>query len=166
MWFFGFFKQGIKMSMQMKTTIISALAVMSAVLAVSIPAQAADTQVMLPIAGAMAANDAQGRLGDGVKFYFAGQPTPMVLKVLGTDTTSLRTNAFGKTNEKACNWVFLSDLLSLQKRAKELGANAVINIVNNYKNIPNPSATEFECHVGAIMAGVAFKADFVTIADK
>jgi hypothetical protein len=28
------------------------------------------------------------------------------------------------------------------------------------------SQTEFECHAGALMAGVALKGDFVKIADK
>ncbi|MFZ6751405.1 excinuclease ATPase subunit [Undibacterium sp. Ren11W] len=129
-------------------------------------AQASDNKFMMPIAAAMAANDAPTRLGDTVKFYFGNQPTPKVIKKLGSDTTSQKTNAFAKSNEKACNWVFLSDMLSLQRRAKELGANAVVNIVSNYDHVENSSETEFECHVGAIMAGVAFKADFVTIADQ
>jgi uncharacterized protein YbjQ (UPF0145 family) len=127
--------------------------------------QARDTKLMLPIADAMASNDAKDRLGDSVKFFFARQPTPKVLAHLGKDKVSLKTNAFGKSNETACNWVFLSDMLQLQKHAREMGANAVINITSNYDNIENPSATEFECHVGAIMAGVAFKAEFVKIAD-
>jgi uncharacterized protein YbjQ (UPF0145 family) len=144
--------------------IISTVAVLGAVFAV--PAHASDNKVMMPIAGAMADNNAQGRLGDTVKFYFGNQPTPKVLQKLGSDTTSQKTNAFAKTNAKACNWVFLSDMLALEKRAKELGANAVVNIVSNYDNVENSSATEFECHVGGIMAGVAFKADFVKISDK
>lgn len=144
--------------------IISAMMVLGAVMAA--PAQASDNKVMMPIAAAMNDNNAQGRLGDSVKFYFGNQPTPKVLEKLGRDTTSQKTNAFAKSNEKACNWVFLSDMISLQKRAKELGANAVINIVSNYDNIENSSTTEFECHVGGIMAGVAFKAEFVKIADK
>jgi uncharacterized protein YbjQ (UPF0145 family) len=144
--------------------VISIMIVMGAIFAM--PAQAADNKYMMPIDAAMAANDAQSRLGDSVKFYFGKQVTPTVLKKIASDTTSLKTNAFGKSNEKACNWVFLSDMLSLQKRAKELGANAVINIVSNYNHVENSSETEFECHVGAIMAGVAFKADFVTIAEK
>jgi uncharacterized protein YbjQ (UPF0145 family) len=144
--------------------VISMMAVLGAILA--LPAQASDNKYMMPIDTAMAANDAQARLGDTVKFYFGKQSTPKVLKKLGSDTTSQKTNAFGKSNDKACNWVFLSDMLSLQKRAKELGANAVINIVSNYNNIENSSETEFECHVGALMAGVAFKADFVTITEK
>ena len=148
-----------------KLMIIASLFTLAGVLT-ALPAQANDTKVMLPIAGAMAANDAQARLGNSVKFYFAGQPTPEIIKKIATDKVSLRTNAAFKSNEKACNWVFLSDLLELQKQALEMGANAVVNITNNYNNIENPNATDFECHVGAIMAGVAFKAEFVTISDK
>lgn len=139
-------------------TLVLALAAIHAV-----PAQASDNKVILPIAAAIAENDAQAKLGDSVKFYFGNQPTPKVLERLGVDKTSQKTNAFGKSNEKACNWVFLSDMLALQKRAKQLGANAVINIVSNYGNVEWSSNTEFECHVGAIMAGVAFKGEFVRI---
>jgi uncharacterized protein YbjQ (UPF0145 family) len=147
----------------MKNLLIAILAIAS--LAAG-SAQAEDKMVMLPVAGAMAANDAQSRLGDNVKFYFGDQPTPTVIQRIATDTVSLRTNAFGKSDAKACNWVFLSDMIELKKRAVEMGANAVINITNNWENAPRPNATEFECHVGAIMAGVAFKAEFVKIADK
>src|SRR5471032_2051587 len=138
--------------------------VLAASLAAALPAQASDTVVMLPIAGAMAANDAQSRLGDTVKFYFGDQPTPEVLNTITTDKTSLRTNGFGKSNEKSCNWVFLSAMLQLQKRATEVGANAVVHIVSNYNNKEMSSVTEFECHAGAIMSGVAFKGDFVKLA--
>ncbi|MBI3285470.1 MAG: excinuclease ATPase subunit [Burkholderiales bacterium] len=146
--------------------IISTVIVSGAMMASAVSAQASDNKVLLPIAGAMAANDAQSRLGDSVKFYFGNQPTPKVLEKIAIDKTSLKTNSFAKSNEKACNWVFLSDLLQLQKRAKELGANAVIQIVSNYDNVEYSSDTEFECHVGGIMAGVAFKGEFVKIADK
>ncbi|SFU77668.1 excinuclease ATPase subunit [Pseudoduganella namucuonensis] len=140
-----------------------AVAVLSLALAAAMPAQARDTKLMLPIAGAMADNDAKGRLGDSVQFFFGDQPTPKVVERLVTDSTSQKTNSFGKTPERACNWAFLSAMLQLQKRAHSVGANAVINIVSNYKNVPMSSATEYECHDGAIMSGVAFKADFVKI---
>ncbi|MYM25724.1 excinuclease ATPase subunit [Duganella sp. FT135W] len=130
----------------------------------SFSAQAADTMLKLPIAGAMSANDAEKRLGDSVKFYFAGQPTPTVLTQIASDKTSQRTNGFGKSAEKACNWVFLSAMLALQNRAHDLGANAVVNIVSNFNNVEMASATEFECADGALMAGVALKGDFVKIA--
>jgi uncharacterized protein YbjQ (UPF0145 family) len=109
----------------------------------------------------MADNDAQGRLGDSVKFYFGHQKTPAVASRLGSDQTSQKTNSVGKTPERACNWAFLSAMLRLQQRARELGADAVVNIVSNYKNVETASETEFECHDGAIMSGVALKGDFV-----
>ena len=130
----------------------------------SLPAQARDNKLMLPIAGAMADNDAQNRLGDSVKFYFGNQKTPKVAQKLSTDQTSQKTNSFGKTPEKACNWAFLSAMLRLQARAKELGADAVINIASNYKNNEVLSDTEYECHDGTMMTGVALKGDFVKLA--
>ena len=54
-------------------------------------------------------------------------------------------------------------MLALQKRAHSVGADAVVNIVSNYKNIENSSATEFECHEGNIMSGVALKREFVKL---
>jgi uncharacterized protein YbjQ (UPF0145 family) len=140
------------------------VAALLAVSLTSFSASAADTMLKFPIAGAMAVNDAQSRLGDSVKFYFADQPTPKVLNKITSDKTSQRTNGFGKSAEKACNYVFLSAMLALQKRAQEVGANAVVNIVSNFKDIEMASQTEFECADGAIMAGVALKGDFVKIA--
>lgn len=143
---------------------ISAVVVLGALLAAGAPAQARDTKLMMPIAAAMEANNAKARLGDTVQFYFGAQKTPRVLSKITQDQTSQKTNSFGKTAETSCNWVFLSAMLSLQKRAAELGANAVVNIVSNYQNVENSSETEFECHDGAIMSGVALKGDFVKIA--
>ena len=134
-----------------------------ALFATIIPAQARDTVHMRSIEAALNANDARARLGDGIKYYFGDQKTPEIIERLGSDKTSQKTNSFGKSAETSCNWVFLSAMLRLQARAQELGANAVVNIVSNYKNIERSSATEFECHDGAIMTGVALKADFVKI---
>lgn len=129
------------------------------------PAQARDTKYLLPIAAALEVQDAKNRLDGSVKFFFGNQETPKVLAKLSTDVTNLKTNAVGKSDEKACNWVFLSALLALQKRAKQLGANAVINIVSDYKKEVMSSATEFECHAGAVIAGVALRGEFVKIAE-
>lgn len=133
-------------------------------LGVTTAAQARDTKLLLPLSAAMSANGAQSRLGDSVKFYFGNQPTPKVLERLGSDQTSQKTNSVGKSPETACNWAFLSAMLRLQQRARELGADAVINIVSNYKNVEMSSDTQFECHDGAIMSGVALKGEFVKLA--
>lgn len=146
----------------MKKLILTVTAT-AAVLAAAVPAQARDDVHFLSIENAMNANDARNRLGDSIKYYFGDQKTPAIAKRLGEDKTSQKTNSFGKDATTACNWAFLSSMLRLQARAQELGADAVVNIVSNYKNVERSSTTEFECHDGAIMTGVALKADFVKL---
>ena len=48
-------------------------------------------------------------------------------------------------------------------QAQAVGANAVVNIVSNYKNVVYSDAQKYECHAGAIMAGVALKADLANV---
>jgi uncharacterized protein YbjQ (UPF0145 family) len=129
------------------------------------PAQARDSKYLLPIAAALEVQDAKNRLDGSVKFFFGNQETPKVLAKLSTDVTNLKTNAVGKSDEKACNWVFLSAMIQLEKRAKQLGANAVVNIVSYYRKEFMSSPTEFECHAGAMIAGVALRGEFVKIAE-
>lgn len=144
----------------MNKRLITALALMTAMGA----AHAADRTVMLPIAAAMSSSDAQAKLDSSIQFRFGDQPLKGKTTSLGTDKTSQKTNAFGKSDETACNWVFLSAMMQLQKHAQSIGANGVVNIRSNYGNIEKSSTTEFECHAGALMAGVALKADFVKVA--
>ena len=127
------------------------------------PSSARDSKYMLPVAAALEAQDGKQKLDGSVKFFFGSQETPKVLTKLATDVTNLKTNAVGKSDEKACNWVFLSAMIQLEKRAKQLGANAVVNIVSFYQKNVMSSPTEFECHAGAVIAGVALKGDFVKV---
>jgi len=147
----------------MKKLVVAAL--LGASMVAALPTQARSTKHLLPINEGMATKDAQERLEGKVKFYFGNQSHPKVLQKLGSDFTNRKTNAFGKSDEKACNWAFLSALVQLEKRAIELGANAVVNVVSYYKKDEFSSPTEFECHAGGLMAGVALKGDFVKIAD-
>jgi len=142
---------------------VTSMAVLIFCLAIALPAHARDTRHLVPIAIAMETKDAQVKLDGSIKFYFGDLPPPQVLTMLGSDVSNRKTNAFGKSDEKACNWAFLSAMVALEKRAQQMGANAVINIVSYYNKKVISSATEFECHAGAIMAGVALKGDFVKI---
>jgi len=128
--------------------------------------QARDTTHLLPIAAGLENRDAQETLDGSIKFFFGAQQHPAVVSKHGTYVSNRKTNAVGKSDERACNWAFLSAMISLQNRAKQLGANAVVNIVSYYQKSVMSSETEFECHAGAVIAGVALKGDFVKIADK
>lgn len=129
-------------------------------------ARAADEVVMLSIKDAMAHSDARGKLDGSVQFYFGKQPAPKVLQSHGLFVSNPKTNAFAKSEGSACNWVFLSALVSLQDRAKSVGANAVINIQSYYKKHEVTSDTQFECHKGLLMAGVALRGEVVRVAGK
>lgn len=149
----------------MKNNVFS-IVILGAFLAAIAPAHARDTKHILPIAVAMETKDAQDKLDGSVKFFFGAQQTPEILTKLGSDVTNRKTNAFGKSDERACNWAFLSAMVALEKRAQQLGADAVVNIVSYYKKNVMSNATEFECHAGAVIAGVALKGDFVKLADQ
>jgi uncharacterized protein YbjQ (UPF0145 family) len=142
------------------TCLALSLAIMAAVVT---PAAARNTKHFLPIATALEVKDAQEKLDGSIKFYFGNQETPKILAKLGSDVSNRKTNAFGKSDEKACNWAFLSAMIALERRAQQLGANAVVNIVSYYDRKVMSSTTEFECHAGAIIAGVVLKGDFVKI---
>jgi len=140
-----------------------ALLIVAALGAITIAsgAHARDTEYKLPVADAIQDAEVKRNLGNDVAFYFSGQTNPPVAKSFGDYVTNRKTNAFGKPDLVACRWAMLSALLQLRERAKELGADAVINIVSYYKKDATASATEYVCHAGAVVAGVGLRGTFV-----
>ncbi|MBD9413010.1 excinuclease [Pseudomonas sp. PDM16] len=126
--------------------------------------QARDTAHFLPFDQALQEALNAGRLDGSVKFHLAGtKPAGAVSVVRSGVTTSQKTNAFNKSDEAACSWALQSALIRMQNAAKQAGANAVVNIVSNYKNVVYSDAQKYECHAGAVMAGVALKADLANV---
>ena len=125
--------------------------------------QADDIKHSFSIQEALASKEYKGRLNKEIKFYFGTKPDQRIRKNLGNFVTNKKTNAFLKTDRKACEWVFLSALLSLQKQVVAKGGNAVINISSFYKKNEMSSETRFDCYVGLLMAGVALKGTVVTL---
>ena len=127
-------------------------------------AQARDEHTMYSIQEAMNTEDAKAKLDKNISFYFGDQKHPSVEKRFGEFMSNKKTNAFNKTDERACQWAFLSAMLSFQDRAIREGGNAVVNIRSYYKRNEISSSTEFECGAGNIIAGVTFKGDVVKLA--
>jgi len=123
-------------------------------------AQARDTSVLFPIKEAMNTDAAKDKLSKDIKFYF-GKKRVKYRRSIGTYTANRKTNAFNKSDEEACEWVFLSALLALQDRAIASGGNAIINIHSYYKKEAIHSSEKYECHAGAVMAGVALRGTVV-----
>jgi uncharacterized protein YbjQ (UPF0145 family) len=147
----------------MNKKIASALLATLLVLAAG-QARAADKEHHLSFAELLDSPEVKHKLDGSVRFYLKGQKTPRVLEKKGEDVSNKKTNAFGKDVATTCQWAALSALLSLQNRAKQLGANAVVDIVSFYKQDTFSSPTEYECHVGAFMSGVALKGSMARIA--
>ena len=100
-----------------------------------------------------------------VKFFFATEESPAILKNLGSYLAAPRTGAAGRSDQRACHEAFLWTLVDLEKRAQRVGANAVVNIVSYYRKKEMASITEFECHVGNVIVTVWLKGDLVKIAE-
>ena len=126
-------------------------------------AKARDTRHMFSIAEALRTLAAEQRIDENVRLIFGNQPHPPVAKKLGTFTSNRKTNAFNKSDKEACEWAFLSAILSLQERARREGGDAVVNIRSYYKKISISHQTKYMCGAGAIVAGVAFRGDVVKL---
>lgn len=136
---------------------MSRLIPLLAALLFTLPAAARDTTLHLPIKPALDAAKASGKLDGGVKFYFADQTHPRAKQQLGTFVTNRKTNAFGKSDEEACNWAMQSALIELQTRAIKEGGDAVVNVESFYKKNAYRDQALFECHAGSVVAGVALR---------
>ena len=126
---------------------------------------ARDTRHQFSIEEAMTTPDAESALNAGIRFFFGDQKHPEIERQFGSYTSSKKTNAFGKSDNNACKWAFLSAMISLQTRAINEGGNAVVNIRSNYKHNEFSSTTEFECGAGAVMAGVTLVGEVVRLAE-
>lgn len=138
--------------------------VLLALLAAAPHAHAADTRLELSLQELVDSPLAKSAGIDGsVRFYLAGQSHPAVKQRLGEDVSNKKTNGVGKSDVESCQWVALSVLKAFQDSAKARGANAVIDITSYFKKNEFRSATNYECHAGNIMSGVALKGTYAKI---
>jgi len=125
--------------------------------------EARDTKNMWPLADALNTADAKAQLDQGIKFYFGESAHPPVAKSFGVFMSNKKTRGVGRTDKEACEWTFLSAMLSFQQRAKEMGGDAVIKIESYYREDTIKSATEYQCGSGALMSGVTFRGEVVKL---
>lgn len=130
------------------------------------PVAARDAVVLLPIAHVIDAPAAQQKLQNSVQLYFGARPARAVIRDFGNYRARRKTNGFAKSEEASCDQAFLSALREMQGRAASLGANAVVNIESDYNHHQVSSRTDYECHKGFLMAGVALRGDIVRLAGK
>lgn len=118
---------------------------------------ARDDRLRFSVEDAMSTPAARAKLDPKVKLYFGTQTAAPIAKTMGEVSVNRKTNAFGKSDLEACQWVFLSVALELQDQARKAGGDAVVAIESNYKHEAVDSPTEFVCGAGSIIAGVALR---------
>jgi hypothetical protein len=143
--------------------LLFAAAAMAAGLLAAPESGARDTKNKWPIEDALNTAEAKAQLDQGIKFFFGDSAHPAVEKSFGSFQSNKKTRGVGRSDKEACDWTFLSAMLSFQQRARELGGDAVINIESYYRRIPFKSATEYECGSGALMSGVTFRGEVVKL---
>lgn len=145
----------------MKKTTAIALTLATATLCST--AQARDSKHLFSIEDAKMHPKYEQTLGTDIKLFWGKSNPGAIERKMGEYTTSKKTNAFNKSDQGACEWALLSALKTMVDRARSEGANAVINIRSNYKHNEFSSETQYECHAGNIMAGVALKAEVARV---
>ena len=127
--------------------------------------QARNEVLRLSIEEALSQPDADSRLDSSIRLFFGDQAVPTIERKLGTFTSNKKTNGFNKSDVEACNWAFLSAIISLQERAAREGGNAVVNIQSFYRKSEFSSASEFECGAGTFVVGITMVGEVVRLAE-
>ncbi|TWI13301.1 excinuclease ATPase subunit [Aerolutibacter ruishenii] len=139
------------------------IATLAALLAFAPTADARETRLELSLQELVSSDAAKAAGIDGsVSFHLAGQKVAVASR-MGEGVANRKTNAANKSDEEACRWVALSALRAFQDSAKARGANAVVDIVSYYKKNEFRSSTNYECHAGTFVAGVALKGTYAKV---
>jgi len=133
------------------------------ILSLSQPGLARDDIGDYSVSNVLQTEQAKNKLGGNIKFYFGNQKHGKVKKRFGVYSTNKKTNAFGKSDQQACEHAFLSAMIQLKQKAENLGGNAVINIKSNYRGNLTSSNTTFKCGAGQVIAGVALQGEVVQL---
>lgn len=137
------------------------LAAMALVAATAVHAR--NEAVMLPLADVVKLGLEQGKLDGSVSFHLSGASTPAISEKLGDDVSNKKTNGVGKDDATACNWAALSALMAFEAKAKQKGANAVVDLHSFNKKQSTRDPVNFECRAGNVMSGVTFKGTYARV---
>jgi uncharacterized protein YbjQ (UPF0145 family) len=143
--------------------IVSGIIVLAAFMAVG-NVSAKDERWTYSLDEALKSRAAKLKLDPNIKLYFGNQAQPTILQSIAEWNVRRTTNGFARTDKKACQRAFVSALIELQEKAKQQGANAIVNIKSNYMNVERSSETDFECVSGHLVSVIEMKGRLVKLA--
>ena len=127
--------------------------------------QARNEVLRFSIEEALSQPGADSKLNSSIRLFFGDQSVPEIERKLGTFTSNKKTNGFNKSDVEACNWAYLSAMMSLQERAVREGGNAVVNIRSFYRKREFSSNSDFECGAGTFVVGLTMVGEVVRLAE-
>ncbi|MGJ8514259.1 hypothetical protein [Carnimonas bestiolae] len=131
--------------------------------ATSVPHVAqAEEMIAVPYRDVLAVPSAKQKLSPAVRLYFGNQLYPKPDREEGGFYFTRRANKAFKSGEEACRGAALEALTDLQKRANDIGANAVTHI-SSYYSKQLRSDDSLDCHVGMFTVEVTLKGKLAII---
>jgi hypothetical protein len=129
------------------------------------PALARNTAHFMSWDEVMQMPEAASRLGGDLKFTFGDKSMPADAERIGADEVAHNISQGAQRNDDAlaCKRAALEALAQLASRARQVGANAVVNVVSYYKKNTFSSATQYECHAGGTGGHISIKADLAKL---
>jgi uncharacterized protein YbjQ (UPF0145 family) len=139
--------------------------------------QASDTLYYYSVKNVVKYGIEQGKLPANAHFYF-GDSHPPIAEYLDRGIVSNEKSNSHPVNihniggafqnpareaEEACRSAALDALASMAHNMRKHGGDAVVNVVSYFKKQVYSSPDQYECHVGMLMTGVAFKGDVVKL---
>lgn len=97
----------------------------------------------------------QSRVLENISWHMAGEKHRGVAQSYDVATTNKTTNAAFKSDEVACARAFMSGIIQLQTRARNLGADGVIDIKSHVGGKTYDGPDIFGCTAGNIIARVS-----------
>lgn len=125
--------------------------------------QARDVVLSLPYRDVLSLPDANDRLDPSIRLFFGDQRYPEATSQRGDYFVDRSANSIIRTEIGACRSIALDNLVTLQERARAVGANAVVNIASDIKQQTNRNADNYTCRGGNFSANVALKGTMVTL---
>ncbi len=143
---------------------IRSISILALLLVWAAPAGARNTERFLSARAAAESEKGRAYLLD-VPFYLKGEPHPPVAKEISEVTSANSASGAMRGDASSCQSAFLSALKNLQQRARESGADAIVDLVSITRGQETESASDFRCVAGAVIAHVGLKGKLVDLRD-
>lgn len=108
--------------------------------------------------------EAESELDGQVRFYLSGQShSPIVLRH-SEEVVTAKIRGAGEEEIETCKRAALKALVEYQRKARKMGANAIVDLVSYFDEKVFISPAQFECHAGSRTVVVVFKGSYAKVA--